>query len=90
MVGFLLCLEWMGLRLAAPDDGNASDLVAWLQAVRAGLGVPVDDEKGNQAFGQADFPADPVQCLPFAIRQLDSALIVEKPLTVWFQQPDRS
>jgi hypothetical protein len=90
MIGFLLWLEWIGWRSAASDHGNAFDVVAGLKTVGAGSGVSVHDEKGNQTFGQADLPANHLQGLPFAIRQLDPALIVEKPQTVWFQQSDRS
>jgi hypothetical protein len=90
MAGFLLCLEWMGWQSTAPDDGDAFDIVAGLKTVGARLGVSVDDEEGNQAFGKADLPADSLQSLPFAIRQLDAALIVEKPPAVRFQQSDRS
>jgi hypothetical protein len=90
MVDFLLCFDWMGLPSSAADDGNASDLVAGLKTVGIGLGTSVDDKKGNQALGQADLSADPLQGLPFSIRQLDAALIVDKPLAVWLQQSDRS
>lgn len=67
---------------AAPDEGNAFDVVAGLKAVGARLGMPVDDKEGNQAFRQTDLPANPLQGLAFAIRQLDSALMIEKPLAI--------
>jgi hypothetical protein len=90
MLSFLLCLEWIELQSSAPNDGNAFDIVTGLEAVGAGLGVSVDDEEGNQAFGQADLPADPLQSLTFAIRQFDAALIVDKPIAVRLQQSNRS
>jgi hypothetical protein len=74
--------ELMRLRSSAPDDGNAFDLVAGLKTVGIGLGLSVDDEERNQAFGQTDIPADPRQGLTFATRQLDPTVIVEKLLAV--------
>jgi hypothetical protein len=87
---FLLCIELLRLLSSAPDEGNAFDLVAGLKTVGIALGSSVDDEEGNQAFGQTDIPADPRQGLTFATRQLDPALIVEKPLAVRSKQSDWS